>query len=374
MPHLRQRLALAPLRRLAKLWPVVGLVGLRQVGKSTLIRDLLNISNFVTFDDDDSRTDAENSPKVFLAKYARPFAIDEVQKVTKIFDALKSEVDKKRVPGTFYISGSQRFSAGELTRESLTGRIGTLRLFPLTLREGTSTVNLDSFVKAMQRGGLPVPMFLRDADSRRLYWDSWLETTMVRDLSRSYGKGYDLDFAWVVLNEISGMLKQGAYPEISLFSKDSRKVTRYLKAMENIFLVNRLPCHPAGTGRDFWLMGDSGLVTHLLQEKCRSEPGTLILARHFIYNEIVGSLEYQLKKERITYFKSARGEPVDFVIGKLPVKIISKSSGALGWDEKGVAGSMKKLGSSQGLLLAPIDKSDRLSKKGISRMSWLHFS
>ncbi len=65
---------------------------------------------------------------------------------------------------------------------------------------------------------------------------------------------------------------------------------------------------------------------------------------------------------------------MDFVLGKVPVKIITKSSGALGWEEKGVAGAMKKLRSSQGLLLAPIEKSDPLSKKGISRMSWLHFS
>ncbi|MGK5088685.1 AAA family ATPase [Bdellovibrionota bacterium FG-2] len=70
---MRTRLALQPLQRLAKLWPVVGVVGLRQVGKSTLLRDLLKIPQFVTFDDDDVRKDADNSPKVFFAKYARPF-------------------------------------------------------------------------------------------------------------------------------------------------------------------------------------------------------------------------------------------------------------------------------------------------------------
>lgn len=377
MPHLRQRTALVPLQRLSKLWPVVGIVGLRQVGKSTLLRDLLKISNLVTLDDDEVRVDAENSPKVFLAKYSRPFVIDEIQKVPKLFDAIKSEVDKKRIPATFFITGSQAFSAGEMSRESLTRRMGTLRLYPLTLKESLNSnekIGVDSFVKGMMRGGLPVPMFLRDDESRRLYWDSWLDTTLIRDLARAYGKGYDLDFSRLLVKEMSKLLSSGRYFTVSDFSKDSRKVTKYLKAMESIFLVNRLPCHEKGIGLDHWLMGDSGLAAHLLRDKLKTEEATLTLARHFIYNEIAASLEYQLKKVSISYFKSARGEPIDFVVGDLPIKVITKSSGAFGWEEKGLSAAIKKLGSGSGLLAVPIEKSDPLKKKGVSRVSWLHFS
>lgn len=377
MPHLRDRLALEPLERLAKLWPVVGVVGLRQVGKSTLFRDLLKISQFVTLDDDEMRTDAENSPKVFLGKYSRPFVIDEIQKVPKLFDAIKSEVDRKRIPGTFFVTGSQSFGSGELTRESLTGRIGALRLYPLTLREtaGAKTpLTIDLFAKTMKKGGLPVPMFLRDDESRRLYWDGWLETTFLRDLARAYGKGYDLDFARIILREISSQLAQGLYPEISRFSKDSRKVKKYLNAMESIFLLNRIPCHEAGVGRDHWLMADGGLAAHLLKDKPGTEEATLSLARHCIFNEIAANHEYRLKRATITYFKSARGEPVDFVINDLPVKVIVKSAGRTGWHEKGLQGAIKALRCSRGLIAAPIEKSDPIRKTGISRVSWLHFS
>ncbi len=352
-------------------------MGLRQVGKSTLLRDLLKLSELVTMDDDESRTDAENAPKVFLAKYSRPLVIDEIQKVPKLFDALKSEVDRKRVPGTFFVTGSQSFGSGELTRESLTGRIGALRLYPLTLRESLgsdSTLTIDAFTHAMKRGGLPVPMFLRDDESRRLYWDGWLETTLIRDLARAYGKGYDLDFARLTLKEISIQLSQGLYPEISLFSKDSRKVGKYLKAMESVFLLNRLPCHEAGVGRDHWLVGDSGLAAHLMGGKIGTEAATLTLARHCLYNEIVAHPEYRLKRASVTYFKSARGEPVDFVIDGLPVKVIVQSSGAIGWHEKGLLGAIKTLKSSRGWIAAPIEKSDPLRKSGVTRVSWLQFS
>ena len=377
MAHLRFRLASQPLLKLAKLWPVVALTGLRQVGKSTLFRDLLKVTSSVTFDDDETRTDALNAPKVFLAKYPRPFVIDEVQKVGKIFDAIKSEVDKKRIPGSFFLTGSQSFSSGEKTRESLTGRIGLLRLYPFTLKEAKGQdvpLSLDAMVKHMKRGGLPVPMFLRDDESRQLYWDGWLETTLLRDLAQAYGRGYDLDLARLILKEISTQLARGQYPEVSLFSKDSRRVTKYLKAMESIYLLNRIPCHSLGTGRDHWLLGDSGLAAHLLNGKIGTEMATLSLARHSIYNEIAAHREYRLTRTPIYYFKSARGQPIDFVIEDLPVKIIAQSSGALGWHEKGLKAAVEKLGSKTGLLMAPIETSDALKKRGIRRVSWLHFS
>lgn len=378
MPHLRPRFALEPLKRLAKLWPVVGVVGLRQVGKSTLMRDLLRVSDIVTMDDDESRVDAENSPKVFLAKFPRPFVIDEIQKVPKLFDAIKSEIDKRRVPGSFYITGSRSFSSGELTRESLTGRVGTLRLFPMTLSEALGSTRgaptLDDFVKGMSRGGLPVPMFLRDEESRRLYWDGWLETTLIRDLAQAYGRGYDLDIARLVIREIGQQLNEGEYPEISLFTKDSRKVAKYLQAMESIFLLNRIPCNTRGVGRDHWLLGDSGLASHVMGGgRARTEKMTLSLARHALYNEIAAGREYQLKRTPIEYFKSARGSVVDFVLDGLPMKVTVKSSGPLGWEEKGLLGAMKTLRSTRGLLLAPVERSDPPKKKGVCRASWLHF-
>ena len=351
MPHLRPREAVSAITKLSKLWPVIGVSGLRQVGKSTLLRDLLKIANYVTMDDDDARADAENSPKVFLAKYPRPFIVDEIQKVPKLFDALKSEVDKKRIPGTFYISGSQTFSSGKLTRESLTGRIGSIKLYPMTLKEskGAKTkLSIEDFVKGMKRGGLPVPMFLRDDESRRIFWDGWIETTLVRDLAQAYGKGYDLDFARLVLKELTNIFSQGLYPEISLFSKDSRKVTKYLNALESIFVLTRIPNHEKGIGRDHWIMGDSGLACHLLRSHLKTEQATLTLARHLIFNEIAAKYEYALKKINIGYFKSARGEPIDFVAENIPIKVITRSSGALGWHKKGLEGAMKKMKSTQG--------------------------
>ena len=82
--------------------------------------------------------------------------------------------------------------------------------------------------------------------------------------------------------------------------------------MEIIFLLQRIPCHEKDTGRDHWLLGDSGLVAYLLRNCLHTESATLTLARHYLYNEIAANHEYKLKRTSIKYFKSKPGEPIDF--------------------------------------------------------------
>jgi predicted AAA+ superfamily ATPase len=62
-------------------------------------------------------------------------ALDECQLAERLFPALKERVRKDKRPGQFYLSGSVRFTSKRLIRESLTGRIMTADLFPLTLSE-----------------------------------------------------------------------------------------------------------------------------------------------------------------------------------------------------------------------------------------------
>ena len=182
MPHFRNRFAEPHIIKLAKLWPVVGLVGLRQSGKTTLMQQLFNIDHVVTMDDLAVREEAIKSPNTFLEKLNTPVVLDEVQKAPPIFDAIKLKVDRRRIPGAFYITGSTSFSSKIGIRESLTGRIGLIELFPMSLAELhdmpfraikqlseplTSTelkprFDVTTLSKAAMIGGMPVPAFLRD--------------------------------------------------------------------------------------------------------------------------------------------------------------------------------------------------------------------
>jgi len=134
MPDLCNRHLLTK-KKSAQFWCVTAVLGLRQCGKSTLPNILFDLPNYVTLDDLDALEDAQISAKNFLAKLDTPLVIDEVQKASALFDAIKYRVDRNRRPGQYFLAGSSTFSAKIGIRESLTGRIGFHYLYPLTLAE-----------------------------------------------------------------------------------------------------------------------------------------------------------------------------------------------------------------------------------------------
>jgi predicted AAA+ superfamily ATPase len=388
MPHMRSRYAVSIIQKLASFWPIVGVVGLRQVGKTTLLRKQIGISKVLSFDDEDTRLQAEASSKVFLSQQLPPLIIDEVQKVPKIFDALKSKVDRQKRPGEYYLTGSSEFSTRLGIRESLTGRIGLLQLYPLTLGEfhqkpiqsikpihpSEPRFSVEEIASAMVRGGLPVPAFLRDSNALDMYWKTWLDTLVYRDLNRAYGKSYDPEIAFDILKRMAKIFLNGDLPAVQDLGVNPRKIRPYLEAMQTVFLVQRFRCHEEGVGKDLWLLGDSGLANYLMEQKV-SPGASFTLARHFILNEILSQQEYIGKSLRKTYFKSAKGSIIDFVWDNVPIKIIESYSPSNGWQIRALEGAMKKLKSPLGLLVAPTDLVDLPKKgKGIGIIPWSYWS
>lgn len=369
MPHVRERFAKRMLLKLMKYWPVVGIVGVRQVGKTTLTRQTFPDGLFLSLDEQEIREDAAASPSAFMSKFKSPLAIDEIQKVPDLFDEIKFRVDQKRVPGTYLITGSVSFSSKIGIRESLTGRIGLLELHPLCLAEmfkrkfqeqdimsPQARFSQDDVIHVMISGGMPVPAFARDTGQRDMYWSNWLETAIYRDLSRFFKRNYDPDFAYSLLRRIGVILTEGELPGIVHFQKPKHKTLQYLSAMEGIFLLKKMRCHDAGVGRDAWLFADSGLAAHLMG-KITGEGVTLSLIRHLQWNEWDCMYGYNGKKLLREYFKSIHGPPVDAVIDGIPVRIVTSVNAVtnqFGWTAKPLLGAMKKLGSKKGIILAPV--------------------
>jgi predicted AAA+ superfamily ATPase len=266
MPHLRKRHILTQLKKLTAFWPVVGLLGPRQSGKSTIFRDLLGIDNLHTLDDETTLDDVRSSAKNFLLKVHAPVVIDEAQKAPQLFDAIKLLVDRKKRPGSYLLTGSSHFSAKLGIRESLTGRIGLIRLYPFTLSEAHQLelsperasplhrlkprFKAEDALAQLSVGGLPVPLFTRDHEQRRQYFRLWLETAIVRDAARVYGRAYDPDATWSILRQMGAALREGELPTLKHFKQGARKLRRYLEALEEIFVLRKLPRHEAGTGSD----------------------------------------------------------------------------------------------------------------------------
>jgi predicted AAA+ superfamily ATPase len=391
MPHTRKRFLQHRLEAQGNFWPIIGLLGPRQVGKTTILRDQMAVANFVTLDEEEYLESALSSAKVFLSRQETPLILDEIQKAPKIFDALKAKVDRNKRPGQYFVTGSIQFSTKLGIRESLTGRIGMSYLLPLTMQEalgipfdenairkrlqkplqiaGKGKIELADFTHHMDRGGMPVPMFLRDQAKVHEYWTSWLDTTIYRDVHRLVKGRYDAEFAFSLLRRMAAVMLEGEIPTLKHFSATAARVRTYLQALQDVFLVRKILCHEKGVGKEQWIFFDSGLARHLMKNS-PSDGATLTLARHLLWNETTAQMGFVDQVDEREYYKSAKGTVVDWIWNNIPMKVTIGSK-QNGWEERSLEGAMKSLKSEVGYLIAPVEK-PVIVKKGIGLLPW-HF-
>ena len=101
------RAADTTLRRLAKGFPVVALVGPRQSGKTTLARAVFAGKPYVSLEDPDERSFAQADPRAFLRRFReRGAVIDEAQRCPELFSYLQGWVDERRRMGDIVLTGS----------------------------------------------------------------------------------------------------------------------------------------------------------------------------------------------------------------------------------------------------------------------------
>ena len=121
-----------------RLYPVVAVMGARQVGKSTICQEIAEKNGFArrTLDERDVREQAIADPEGFLADLGdRGAFIDEVQRAPSLMLAIKAVVDRDRRNGQYLLSGSNQPRVGKSVSDSLVGRATYRTLRPLTLSE-----------------------------------------------------------------------------------------------------------------------------------------------------------------------------------------------------------------------------------------------
>lgn len=128
--------------KMIKMFKVVLVTGPRQVGKTTLLKHVLEDDySYVTLDDINELEVARSDPKLFFLNNSGKVVIDEVQNAPELFSEIKRIVDASNEVGKIILTGSQTFSLMNGITETLAGRVGILELNGLSLRE----INHDNF-------------------------------------------------------------------------------------------------------------------------------------------------------------------------------------------------------------------------------------
>ncbi|MGK5087553.1 AAA family ATPase [Bdellovibrionota bacterium FG-2] len=283
MPHLRPRHILEPFEKLIRNARIVGILGHRQVGKTTFLQQVAK--EYVTLDDEDSLRTALASPKAFIsALKANRSAIDECQLVPGVFPAMKVRIGTSQSPGRFILSGSVRFTSRKAIRESLTGRISNLELHPFVLTEIEGEANskfllefmraarLESLVDRAERGhseharrtkaiykyfdqgGLPGLFHIRERNTRDRILRDLTETILDRDLRLVYRTSLPFQRIHEYCAVIAASPLQILRP--TSLRKNLRIVEstqhHLLHALESVFLIRRIPVEGDYKGDLFW--------------------------------------------------------------------------------------------------------------------------
>ncbi len=185
-------------------YPVVLLTGPRQVGKTTMLENLMRGTdrNYVSLDDLAQRDLAKRDPELFLQIHTPPVLIDEVQYAPELFTYIKIHVDKYHKPGDIWLTGSQVFTLMSGVQESLAGRIAVLFLTPmsqseiyggvkgpfeldfkkLSLRkEGRKAADADEIYKRIFKGSMPALVSGQYSNSQ-IFYSSYVSTYIERDV------------------------------------------------------------------------------------------------------------------------------------------------------------------------------------------------
>ncbi|MCM0606464.1 MAG: ATP-binding protein [Xanthomonadaceae bacterium] len=273
MPHKRPRTVHDLIKKKLKFNRVLALQGARQTGKSFLAREILSKelqkSFYVSLDSKSEREFAERSPQTFLTKLSEhcPVMIDEAQKAPSIFDEIKLQVDVNTAPGQYILLGSTEFSREVLVKESLTGRLGRIRIFPMSFREALGTKHAKpsrtAFLKHLDHGGMPGITFVRDATERKSLVQDWLNTLCFRDLLQFKKLKLDGELALEIFEQVS-VLENPTLAAISKATHTSaRRVESHLKALEQLFAIYRLHAHSSmRSSKPIFLPLDSSIVTY----------------------------------------------------------------------------------------------------------------
>lgn len=326
--------------------PVVLIHGPRQCGKTTLARLVGDEGKFAyyTFDDDVQRAAAQTDPIGFVADLPERVILDEVQRVPELFISLKAEVDSRREPGRFILTGSANVLLVPRLGDSLAGRMEILRLHPLSQAEltGEDTSFLTLLFKAafqagpsgkrlgmklaerVASGGYPAAL-ARVTPRRRMTWyKDYADTLIQRDI-RDLARISAMDALPRLLTLTAGQtaclmnISELAAP----FQISRPTIREYITLLSRIFLLEELP--PWHNNRMKRLiktpklhLGDTGLACTLLGLDAemlwqdRALFGRLL--ETFVYQELRRHASWQEETIVFSHFRNKDKVEIDIVL------------------------------------------------------------
>lgn len=354
---------------------IVNLVGSRQVGKTTLVRDLFQGGKFITLDDEALLAAIEADPQGQLESLTSdlgnaPLIIDEAQRSKSLSLSIKRIVDANRRKGQFVLTGSSNVFTSAEVADSLAGRMRTLQLWPLsaaeinrskpqhildwaiqkepnlTQLENPEALSRSDYIDLILTGGYPeireLPLRMR----HRQYRD-YINSVVERDVA---------DILLIrktdVLRRLIDQMAARSGQEINvaelskLLGVRRETITQYLDVLERLSLIIKLGSWTSGEGKREvrnakYHFVDSGLASALRRFNTTTfdvgENPTALggILESYIFNELQRSLPLQDEDFRLYHWRSTEKREID-ILADAGTKLVGfevKSAATVGKDD-----------------------------------------
>jgi predicted AAA+ superfamily ATPase len=309
---------------LSSYFPVVGIIGARQVGKTTIgkmLKEKLEKEILYIDLELDSDLSKLNEAELFFKQNSQKcIFIDEIQLRPDLFPLIRALVDKTNDSCQFIITGSASPKLLRQSSESLAGRISYIKINPFSLDELSSETDLTNH---WFRGGFPKSILAPNDILSREWLSSFVDTYIQRDLSM-LGLNADNELIrrfWKMIAHMNGDIVNYSNLSKSL-GISVNTVKKYISFFKNAFLVQLIEPYSSNLKKRLLkspkiILNDTGILHYLLEidsiNHLYSNPALGNSWEAYCINQII----FKFKNEfEFTYFRTVDGAECDLVLSK----------------------------------------------------------
>ena len=333
--------------RMSSFFKAVLVTGARQVGKTTMLKHLAEGQNrtYISMDNTMARALAQTDPVLFFQTYKPPIIIDEIQKAPELFEQIKIMCDETEERGLFWLTGSQQYKMMRNIRDTLAGRIGILELYSFSksevdgevftnkldfslpcLLERQKTVKKNDVVDVFEhiwRGGMP-DVLQADAEQRQEYFNSYIETYLMRDVAEEGGITDSVRFQKFLTACAALAAEQVNYKALAEAAGISQPTAKeWLQILQGLGIIYLLP--PFANNELKRLVKtpklyfcDTGLCAYLSMWLTRDTLMHGAASGHYFENyvviELLKNYSYSADKANLTYYRDSNAKEIDVIV------------------------------------------------------------
>jgi predicted AAA+ superfamily ATPase len=316
-----QRKSALEIRQQLGLSPAVAILGARQIGKTTLAKQIaaeFPDSIYLDLENAQARAKLDQADVFFKANRHRLVVLDEIQNAPELFSTMRGEIDADRRPGRFLILGSASFKLLQQS-QSLAGRLALVDMAPLLLSEVHQS--FEDIQTLWVRGGFPGSYTAPQDDASWLWRDAFVRHFLHTDLP-ALGINVEPELMrrfWRMVAHLHGQLFNASSIAASL-GVSSPTVTRYLDHLVQSLMLHRLEPFHANLGKRLVkspkiYVRDSGLLHYLLGMRnvhdLMGHPNTGASWEGFCIEQICNHLPTGAS---VSFYRTAAGAELDVVV------------------------------------------------------------